>query len=244
VITDSVLNLVELYNKLGKEIGIKTWAKWGTGDDVQYPAVGHPFADYWGNWVETECDGQPCCFTMGGCGPSRPYPPTRQTPIDSTRGDIDPSLAFDLSDYGHLGYDPALGPPDPNGPVQDQYTGTWETYLPPSDNPGVGQLLAKHVINAAINPMVHISGELEEVMVGESVTWETHVVSGTPGYTYKWSIKQEGATEWTTKRENSSTWTWNPGSGDAGTYDIQCKVTDSQNHTGEVIWEGFVVSEF
>jgi len=93
--------------------------------------VGHPFADYWGNWVFTECDGEDCCFTMGGCGDSRPYPPPRQTPMDEEMGAFDPSLGFDLSDYGHLGYDSALGPPDPNGPVQDQYTGTWAMWTLP-----------------------------------------------------------------------------------------------------------------
>ena len=32
IITDSVLQLVEIPNQIGKEIGIKTWAKWGTFD--------------------------------------------------------------------------------------------------------------------------------------------------------------------------------------------------------------------
>ena len=49
--TSSVLDLVELPNQIGKEIGIKTWAKWGTGDYEKYPDEGHPFADYWGIWV-------------------------------------------------------------------------------------------------------------------------------------------------------------------------------------------------
>ncbi|MDX1779405.1 MAG: thrombospondin type 3 repeat-containing protein, partial [Thermodesulfobacteriota bacterium] len=41
---------------------------------------------------------------------------------------------------------------------------------------------------------------------------------------------------------NSSTWTWNPVSGEAEIYAIRCVVTDSQDHTGEGIWEGFIVS--
>ena len=52
IITDSVLQLVEIPNQIGKEIGIKTWAKWGTFDYTTYPGIGHPFADYWGMWVE------------------------------------------------------------------------------------------------------------------------------------------------------------------------------------------------
>jgi hypothetical protein len=41
---------------------------------------------------------------------------------------------------------------------------------------------------------------------------------------------------------SSSPWTWNPANEDAGTYAICCKVTDSQDHSGEVTWEGFVIS--
>ena len=54
VVTDSVLTMVELYNQIGKEIGIKTWSQYEKGDYTNYPDCGHPFADYWGNWVETE----------------------------------------------------------------------------------------------------------------------------------------------------------------------------------------------
>jgi hypothetical protein len=63
-----------------------------------------------------------------------------------------------------------------------------------------------------------------------------------PAYTYEWSIKEEGNTSWSTVGGNSSSWNWDPVSGEAGTYAIRCMVTDSQDHTGEVIWEGFVVS--
>jgi hypothetical protein len=242
--TASALDLVEVPNQFGKELGIKTWAKWGTGDYEKYPDVGHPFTDYWGNWLFTECDGQPCCFTMGGCGdPTRPYPPPRQTPMDEKMGAFDPSLVFDLSDYGHLGYDPALGPPDPNAPVQDQYTGTWDMWIPPNDDPRLGKILAKHVLNAAINPMIYLTnGELEGVEAGESVSWEAQVVTGTPDYTYEWSIKKEGATDWSTVGGSASTWAWTPGTEDAGTYDIRCKVTDAKGGTGEVTWKDFQVS--
>ena len=150
ITTDSVLNLVEQHNQIAKEIGEKTWLYWGEDDFDTYPGVGHPFTDYWGIWVETDCGGTPCCFEMGGCDDGRPYPPPRQTPLDKARGDLDPSLAYDVSDYGHLGYNQELGSPDPDNPVQEQYTGTWAYYRPPNDDPRVGQLLAKHVLNALL----------------------------------------------------------------------------------------------
>jgi hypothetical protein len=186
-----------------------------------------------------------CCFEMGGCGdPLRPYPPVRQTPLNQQMMDLDPSLCFDMSEYGHRGYNPALGPPDPDNPVQDQYTGTWEMYIPPNDDPRVGQMLANHVLNAAVNPMLYIAnGEIEGIAEGESVTWEAHVVSGTPAYSYEWSIKGEGDASWATIGGNNSTWTWTPVSGDEGTYDVRCRVTDSQTRTGEVTWEGFVITD-
>jgi hypothetical protein len=235
IITDSVLNLVELPNQIGKEIGIKTWARWGTGDYTTYPAVGHPFAEYWGIWVDTDCgewelaydsgateftagttltghtsgatgvikwftldsgnwaggdaagtlslkqisgafldreiitdDKTPagsatanadstmviaseCCFEMGGCGDaSRTYPPPRQTPLNQKRSDLDPSLCFDMSDYGQLGYDSRLGPPDYDNPVQNQYAGTWDLWVAPNSDSRVGKLLAAFVLEVAL----------------------------------------------------------------------------------------------
>jgi hypothetical protein len=154
IITDSVLNLVELHNQIAKEIGYKTWLGRDTADLAGfYPNIGHPFADYWGIWVDTECGEQECCFEMGGCSDGRPYPPPRQTSQFAKRGDMDPSLAFDISEYGQLGYNPDLGAPDPNGPVQDQYTGTWAMYRPPNDDPRVGKMLATHVLTAVFDSM-------------------------------------------------------------------------------------------
>ena len=322
VVTDNALNMVEIYNQIaGREIGYKNWLKWGIGDYSRYPTEGHPFADYWGIWVNTDCgewelnydsgtsgfsegatltggtsgttavikwfsedttsgtlvlkevsgpfqDGEiitddeggsasvngsetmtskpECCFEMGGCGdPLRPYPPVRQTPLNQKMMDLDPSLCFDMSEYGLRGYDPALGPPDPERPVQDQYTGTWEMYIPPNDDPRVGQMLANHVLNAALNPMVYITNEevVEGIKVGETITFEAHVTGGKPGYTYQWFTKKEGDTDWSAIGNDSSTWMWNPASGEEGTYAIQCMATDTQNRTGEVAWEGFMVSE-
>ena len=228
VVTDNALNMVEIYNQIaGRELGYKNWAKWGVGDYTLWPDVGHPFADYWGIWVNTDCGewelsydtgtagfspnstltGQTsgasgvikwltgdtaagtlnlkevngtfidneilidnksgiaaangilvqtskteCCFEMGGCDdPLRPYPPVRQTPINLKMSDLDPHLCFDMSEFGHLGYDSGLGSPGLYGPVQDQYTGTWDYYRPPNDDPRVGQLLADHVLDFILN---------------------------------------------------------------------------------------------
>jgi hypothetical protein len=154
IVIDSVLNMVEVPNQIAKEIGRENWLYAKKGDRRNYPEAGHPFAPYWGNWVETQCriEGStppvtgPCCFRMGGCGDARPYPPPRQAPLTVALEDTDPSLAFDIPAYGHLGYDPAKGPPGESGPVQDQYTGTWAMWQPPNDDRRMGQLLARQVV--------------------------------------------------------------------------------------------------
>ena len=150
IMVDSVLNMVELPNQIAKEIGWRNWAYVNDLDFDTYPDVGHPFADYWGIWVERECryDGvtTDCCFEMGGCADGRPYPPPRQTPPGKARDDLDPSLAWDVSDYGHLGYDPAAGPVDPDTPVQQQYRGTWAIWTPPNDDPEIANFLADKVV--------------------------------------------------------------------------------------------------
>jgi hypothetical protein len=153
ITVDSVLNLVELPNQIAKEIGYKSWLKFETLDFETYPEVGHPFADYWGIWVARDCPAidasekkTACCFEMGGCADGRPYPPPRLAPANRVRDDLDPSLAWSVSEFGHLGYDSSAGKPDKNQPVQNQYTGTWVTWDPPNADPRIGQFLAKHVI--------------------------------------------------------------------------------------------------
>lgn len=153
IMVDSVLNLVELPNQVAREIGSKTWLYAGELDFETYPETGHPFADYWGNWVETKCryPNRPgieldCCFEMGGCADGRPYPPPRQTPDDIAMDDLEPSLAWDIPAFGHLGYDAVDGPPDPVQPVQQQFRGTWSIWNPPNSNPEVAEFLADHVI--------------------------------------------------------------------------------------------------
>jgi len=159
IMVDSALNLVEVPNQIGKEIGYRTWRYFEQGDFATYPEAGHPFADYWGVWVKKECplpDGGgrvgPCCFEMGGCADGRPYPPPRLTPLDEPRDDLDPSLAFDVSAYGHLGYDPELGPPDDARPVQAQYRGSWSLWRPPNSDPAIADMLADHVLRFLRTP--------------------------------------------------------------------------------------------
>jgi hypothetical protein len=167
IMVDSVLNMVELPNQVGKELGYKNWLYIEQPNYRTYPKVGHPFADYWGIWVAQICpvDNDPeqlCCFRMGGCSDGRPYPPPRQTPITKARNDLDPSLAYDVSAYGHLGYNPANGKPNDNAPVQNQYRGTWAMWTPPNDDPRVIELLSSQII---------------EYLVSETPQQETSVVS-------------------------------------------------------------------
>jgi hypothetical protein len=152
IVVDSVLNLVEVPNQIGKELGRQSWLLARRGDQRTYPGVGHPFAPHWGIWIDTQCripgngdQSGPCCLRMGGCGDARPYPPPRQAPIDRPLEDTDPSLGFDIPAFGHLGYDPARGTPDEAQPVQSQYRGTWVMWRPPNDDPRMGKLLARQV---------------------------------------------------------------------------------------------------
>ena len=59
IISASALDLVEIPNQIAREIGTKTWLKdplnGGSWDFTHYPTAGHPFADYWGIWVDQKC---------------------------------------------------------------------------------------------------------------------------------------------------------------------------------------------
>lgn len=245
VVADSVLTMVELYNQVAKEIGVKTWLKHKEGNFPKYPESGHPFAEYWGNWIDFEYedeDNKRCCLTMGGCKDGGIYPPLRRTPLDSKREDMDPSLAFDLCDYGHLGYDSARGAPDPQKPVQDQYAGTWEIYTPPNCDARLGQIPAKHVLNALLNPMVSLSnGNLKAAPLGQTVIWTAHVAGGNPEYNFEWAINKEATEKWIAVGDGSSSWKWTPGADDTGSYDIRCRVTDAANKSGEAVWDKFFI---
>jgi hypothetical protein len=97
--------------------------------------------------------------------------------------------------------------------------------------------------------MVYITnGNLRGVDLGETVIFETHVVSNTgtpPITTYEWSRNKDDSGWSVVTGETGSTWTWIPESGEEGVYDIKCTVTDSAvpAHTGEVIWEGFAIPD-
>lgn len=88
IMIDSVLSLAELPNQIGKEIGWHSWARIEVLDLTSDPEIGHPFADYRGNWVNTECPGrsgsgsgtESCYSEMGGSAVGRPYPAPRTTP--------------------------------------------------------------------------------------------------------------------------------------------------------------------
>jgi len=146
--------MVEIPNQIAVQLGYKTWLHWGEGDFDDYPGVGHPFADYW-QFPDTQCRlpgsmddlvTEDCCFDMAGCPlTGQPYPPERQSPLTEAIDALDPHLGFDVSAYGHLGFDPALGAPNDNAPVQDQYTGTWAMYDPPNDNPFAGAYIGLKV---------------------------------------------------------------------------------------------------
>ena len=79
-------------------------------------------------------------------------PSPRLAPVHRARDDLDPSLAFDVSEFGHLGYDPKQGQPDPESPVQDQYRGTWSLWTPPNGDPRVGEFLADKVVDFFVRP--------------------------------------------------------------------------------------------
>lgn len=89
---------------------------------------------------------EPCCFEMGGCGNGQPYPPLRQVASNQKIDDLDPSLAYDVSAYGHLGFDPNLGPANENFAVQDQYDGTWAMWEVVDDHKAVAAFLADKII--------------------------------------------------------------------------------------------------
>ncbi len=65
IVTASVLDLTEMPNQVAREIGYKTWAKWETKDYDTYPDVGHPFADYWGIWLNDDCGEWGLDYTSG-----------------------------------------------------------------------------------------------------------------------------------------------------------------------------------
>ena len=153
IMENSVLNLVEVPNQIAKEIGYKNWLHFDTLDFDTYPEYGHPFADYWGIWVSTSCaipsdtnQSEQCCLTMGGCSSGQSYPPPRQAKLNERRNDLDPSLAYDVSEFGHLGYRSELGAPNLNQPVQNQYSGTWSMWKVTEDHHALAKFLADKVV--------------------------------------------------------------------------------------------------
>ena len=87
-----------------------------------------------------------CCLTMGGCSTGQSYPPPRQAKLNERRNDLDPSLAYDVSEFGHLGYRSELGAPNLSQSVQDQYSGTWSMWKVTEDHHALAKFLADKVI--------------------------------------------------------------------------------------------------
>ena len=72
IVTASALDLCEMPNQIAREIGYKTWLKWEEKDYDAYPDVGHPFADYWGVWLNTDCGEWELDFISATCRLSLP----------------------------------------------------------------------------------------------------------------------------------------------------------------------------
>jgi hypothetical protein len=71
------------------------------------------------------------------------------------RDDLDPSLAFDVSHFGHLGYDFEAGMPSEKQPVQNQYAGTWSMWQVTDDHRAVAEFLADKIVEHLKAPTTH-----------------------------------------------------------------------------------------
>jgi hypothetical protein len=155
VIVSASPAMVELPNQIAKEIGYRSFRPANDLTEPRWPGFGNPFADRWPVTAPRLCriDGpdsglRECCYRLGGCGPDRPYPERRQTPLDRPISAFDPALAYDIPAFGHLGYLADDGPPDEHRPVQGQYRGTWSLWVPLDDDPRLASYLADKVLAA------------------------------------------------------------------------------------------------
>jgi hypothetical protein len=155
-INTTTVTQVGLPNQIGKEIGYRNFRPIPDLAIPWWPGYDSPFADFWPAGAQLLCqngtgtggnaDAHECCYELAGCSRGRDYPENRQTPLDKPMSRVDPALVFDVPPFGHLGYDPAKGPPDTNSPVQDQYTGTWSVSVPMDDDPDLARFLAELVL--------------------------------------------------------------------------------------------------
>ncbi len=160
VIVTSTGGQVTLPNQIAQEIGFRGFVPVSDLDVLLWPGYDSPFAHHWPPDSDRVCYESPsaraqgvshdCCYKLGGCADGNGYPETRQTPVGQALSRLDPEIVFDVPPFGHLGYDPALGPPDNDAPVQNQYTGTWSIWVPMNDDPRLAEHLA-NVVLAVMN---------------------------------------------------------------------------------------------
>ncbi len=165
VIVTTTVGQVGLPNQVAQEIGFRGFVPVSDLDVLLWPGYDSPFAHHWPPDSQRICYKSPsaraqgvshdCCYKLGGCTDGNGYPETRQTPVGQALSRLDPEIVFDVPPFGHLGYDPALGPPDNDSPVQDQYTGTWSLWVPMNDDPR----LAEHLANVVLSVMNNTQAE-------------------------------------------------------------------------------------
>jgi len=155
-INTTTVTQVGLPNQIAKEIGYRGFKPVADLRIPWWPGYDSPFADFWPAGAQLLCRDGPapdagsheCCYELAGCSGDRGYPEIRQTPADKPMSRVDPALVFDVPPFGHLGYDPAAGPPDTDVPVQAQYTGTWSISVPMDDDPDLARFLAQVVLSS------------------------------------------------------------------------------------------------
>jgi hypothetical protein len=162
VIVTTTTGKVGLPNQIAQEIGYRGFVPVSDLDIPLWPAYDGPFANHWPPDADRLCYSSPadraegvshdCCYRLGGCLDGNAYPAPRQTPVGQPLSRVDPEIVFDVPPFGHLGYDPALGSPSNDFPVQNQYTGTWSIWVPMDDSPRLAEHLASVVLSVINNP--------------------------------------------------------------------------------------------
>lgn len=157
-INTTTVSQVGLPNQIAKEIGYRSFKPVVDLRVPWWPGYDGPFADYWPAGAALLCrastqqgdeaSSHECCYELGGCSRGRRYPEVRQTPPDTPMSRVDPAIVFDVPPFGHLGYDPTIGAPDTDSPVQNQYTGTWSIWVPMDNDPDLARFLAQIVVSS------------------------------------------------------------------------------------------------
>ena len=161
VIVTTTVGKVGLPNQVAQEIGYRGFLPVSDLDVPLWPGYDSPFANHWPPDADRVCYSSPsaraegvshdCCYRLGGCVDGNAYPEARQTPAGQPLSRLDPQIVFDVPPFGQLGYDPALGSPSNDFPVQNQYTGTWSIWVPMDDSPRLAEHLASVVLSVINN---------------------------------------------------------------------------------------------